>query len=154
MFVRVKGAGKYKYLQIVENQRVQTKIKQRVLVTLGRMDHLIESGRLDSLARSLLRFSDKLKLVEAHREGELQARRVVSIGPGMVFGRIWRELGIDGIIEELLDGRKYKFSLERAIFLTVLHRLFDPGSDRDAERWKEDYWIEGAVDSHIISVIT
>jgi transposase len=144
MFVRVKGAGKYKYLQIVENQRVQSKIKQRVLVTLGRMDHLIESGRLDSLARSLLRFSDKLKVVEAHREGELKARRVVSIGPGMVFGRIWGELGIDGIIEELLEGRKYQFSLERAIFVTVLHRLFDPGSDRDAERWKEDYWIEGA----------
>ena len=143
MFVRVKGAGNYKYLQIVENQRVQSKIKQRVLVTLGRMDQLIESGRLDNLTRSLLRFSEKLKVVEAHREGELNARSVVSIGPGMVFGRLWEELGMDEIIEELLEGRKYQFSLQRAVFLTVLHRLFDPGSDREAERWKEDYRIEG-----------
>ena len=143
MFVRVKGAGKYKYLQIVENKRVQSKIKQRVLVTLGRMDQLIDSERVDNLARSLLRFSDKLKVVEAHREGELKARSVVNIGPGMVFGRLWRELGIDRIIKELLEGRKFQFSLERAIFLTVLHRLFDSGSDREAERWKEDYRLEG-----------
>ncbi len=33
--------------------------------------------------------------------------------------------------------------MERAIFLTVLHRLMDPGSDRAAERWKEDFQIEG-----------
>jgi transposase len=40
--------------------------------------------------------------------------------------------------------RPWRFSLERAIFLTVLHRLFDPGSDRAAERWKEDFQINGA----------
>ena len=33
--------------------------------------------------------------------------------------------------------------MERAIFLTVLHRLIDPGSDRAAERWKEDFQIRG-----------
>ena len=36
---------------------------------------------------------------------------------------------------------RWRFSMERAIFLTVLHRLFDPGSDRAAERWKEDFQI-------------
>jgi hypothetical protein len=53
------------------------------------------------------------------------------------------ELGIDDVIEEQLSGSHYQFSVERAIFLTVLHRLFDPGSDRSAERWKEDYRITG-----------
>jgi hypothetical protein len=33
--------------------------------------------------------------------------------------------------------------VERAIFLTVLHRLLSPGSDRAAERWREDYAIAG-----------
>ena len=33
--------------------------------------------------------------------------------------------------------------MERAIYLTVLHRLFASGSDRAAERWREDYRISG-----------
>jgi transposase len=46
----------------------------------------------------------------------------------------------------LLQGRRFEFSVERAIFLTVLHRLFAPGSDRAAEKWKHDYAIEGVAD--------
>jgi len=30
------------------------------------------------------------------------------------------------------------------VFVTVLHRLVAPGSDRAAEKWKQDYAIEGA----------
>jgi hypothetical protein len=41
----------------------------------------------------------------------------------------------------LLEGRRFEFSVERAIFLTVLHRLLAPGSDRTAEKWKDDYAI-------------
>ena len=46
----------------------------------------------------------------------------------------------------MLQGRRFEFSVERAIFLTVLHRLFAPGSDRAAEKWKVDYAIEGVGD--------
>ena len=35
------------------------------------------------------------------------------------------------------------FGVERAVYLTVLHRLFASGSDRAAERWREDYLIPG-----------
>jgi hypothetical protein len=38
---------------------------------------------------------------------------------------------------------KHGFALERAVFLTVLHRLFMSGSDRAADRWREDYAIVG-----------
>ena len=48
------------------------------------------------------------------------------------------------MITELAGKRKYGFALERAVFLTVLfltvlHRLFMGGSDRAADRWREDY---------------
>jgi transposase len=54
------------------------------------------------------------------------------------------------VIKEVTSGRKYQFSVERAIFLTVLHRLFDPGSDRAAEKWKKDFLIPGtaSIDLH------
>ena len=43
------------------------------------------------------------------------------------------------IIKRLLAGRRFQFPIERILFLTVLHRLFDPGSDRAAERWCRRY---------------
>jgi transposase len=42
-----------------------------------------------------------------------------------------------------LGGRRYDFDLERALYLTVLHRLFASGSDRAAERWRENYLMPG-----------
>jgi transposase len=143
MFVRVKPSGKYQYLQVVQNYREGPKVKQKVIGTLGRMDQLLQSGTLDNLAQSLLRFSKRLKVVEAHQAGDIQAKAVLSIGPGLVFDRLWHRLGFAGIIVQLLEGRKFSFSVERAIFLTVLHRLFGSGSDREADTWKEDYRLEG-----------
>jgi len=146
MFVRIKNSHGYKYLQIVENKREGHKVKQRVLTTLGQLEALSASGKIDDLTRSLAKFSSSLKVIDAHREGSLQAHRSLSIGPALVFERLWQQLGIEEVIKHQLADSRCRFSLERAIFLTVLHRLFDPGSDRAAERWKEDFNIIGAQD--------
>ena len=53
------------------------------------------------------------------------------------------ETGCRAVITELARKRKRGFALERAVFLTVLHRLFVSGSDRAADRWREDYAIAG-----------
>ena len=45
----------------------------------------------------------------------------------------------------MLVGRRFEFPVERAILHTVLHRLFAPGSDRAAKKWKDDYAIEGVA---------
>jgi len=142
MFVRVKPSGAYTYLQIVHNYWDQGKVRQKVIASLGRLDRLVESGSIDGLARSLMRFSNNLKVVHAQQAGTLQAKRVWSIGPGLVFDRLWQRLGVSHILTELLKGRRFGFSVERAVFLTVLHRLFASGSDREADKWREDYRIE------------
>jgi len=141
MFVRVKKNREYSYLQIVESRREGKSVKQRVLATLGQYDALAASGKIDDLARSFLKFTTSVQVIDAHREGSLQAHGTKSIGPALVFDRLWTELGIRDVIEEKLEGKRFRFSVERAIFLTVLHRLFDPGSDRSAEHWKNDYKI-------------
>ena len=143
MFVRIKNSHGYKYLQIVENRREGNKVKQRVLTTLGQFDALTESGKIDDLTRSLAKFASTRTIIDAHREGALQARRTLSIGPALVFERLWQQLGIKESIKEEQSASRCRFPLERAIFLTVLHRLVDPGSDRAAERWKEDFHISG-----------
>ena len=47
MFARVKKSGRYEYLQVVHNERVEGRVRQRVIATLGRLDVLRETGRLD-----------------------------------------------------------------------------------------------------------
>jgi len=49
MFVRSKKSGTYEYLQIVENQRIDGQVRQRVIATLGRLDVLQASGKIDAL---------------------------------------------------------------------------------------------------------
>jgi len=144
MFVRVKPSGKYRYLQIAENYREGKKVKQKILCTLGRVDDLTESGKLDALAESLLRFSSRLKVIDLHKEGKLKIHSDVSIGPALVFQRLWQQLGIGEVVKKVLVDRRFTFDVERAIFLTVVHRLMDPGSDRAAEKWKQDFQINGA----------
>ena len=48
MFVRAKTSGKYQPLQVVENRRVDGRVQQRVVATLGRLDVLQENGEIDA----------------------------------------------------------------------------------------------------------
>lgn len=143
MFLRSKKVGPRVYLQIAENRWDQGKVRQRVLATLGRLDRLQQSGALDSFLESAARFSESLMVISAHRRGELPQLDNRRIGPALIFERLWKELGCQVVLESLLKRRRFGFAVERGVFLTVLHRLFDPGSDRAAERWKGAYRIEG-----------
>ena len=143
MFPRAKRSGKYTYLQIVESRWVDGKVRQQVIASLGRLDKLVDSGRLDGLTRGLARFCREVEIVNAMREGDLRGGAVRRLGPALVFERLWHEVGMDTVVTRLLEGRRFGFNVERAIFLTVLHRLFTSGSDRAAERWREDYALQG-----------
>jgi len=143
MFIRVKGTGKYRYLQIVENHREGRRIVQKVICTLGRLDSLVANGTTDALVRSLSRFSHQTRLVEGYQRGDLEAGAVRQMGPDLVFGRLWQEMGIGEVIQGLLKGRRFEFAVERAIYHTVLHRLFESGSDRASQSWRRDIRIPG-----------
>jgi transposase len=145
LFVRTQTNGSRTYLLIVDNQWVEGKVRQRVLLRLGRLDELLANGRLDSLIQSLGRFSEKLAVLGAHARGDSITTRSARIGPALIFQRLWQLCSIDKVLTALLEGRRFEFSVERAIFLTVLHRLFAPGSDRAAEKWKHDYAIDGVA---------
>jgi hypothetical protein len=146
MFFRVKKSGSRQYLQIVENTRDQGRVRQRVLTTLGRLDQLQPSGQFDALLASGARFAEHILLLSAHRSGAAPVITTRRIGPSLIFERLWQETGCQQVIKQLLEGRSFEFPMERAVFLTVLHRLCASGSDRSAQRWKADYCLDGADD--------
>lgn len=145
MFVRYKKNSEGRvYLQIVESYREQGKTQQRVLCTLGRLDLLQQDGAVESLTASLARFSEKIALIGACRQAAQKPVKTKRIGPVIVFEKLWQQTHIRRVLEQKAAGRKYSFSLERAIFITALHRLCVSGSDRAAEEWKQNYSIAGA----------
>jgi transposase len=141
MFARVKKSGNYQYLQIVQNRREGQKTVQRVLATVGRLDQMHEKGEVEKLIRSISRFSEKVLMVLSKQSHPQASAK--KIGPALIFERLWTELGVDRVLKQLLEDRKFEFDVERTIFLTVLHRLFISGSDRACDRWKRDYFVRG-----------
>jgi hypothetical protein len=143
MFFRTKTSGPRSYLQIVENRWEDGRPRQRVIATLGRLDQLQQSGQLDALLVSGARLAQSVLVLSAHAKGQLLSITNQHIGPPLIFERLWQQTGCQRVIEQLLEERRFEFDVERAIFLTVLHRLVRPGSDRAADKWKTDSRIDG-----------
>lgn len=144
MFVRVKKVGKYEYLQIVESIRLEGKNRQKVLGTLGAVDAIKSRGKLAGLIQSLSKWTPEcLALIAGKSQVQTQSYK---IGPVKIFERLWQESGLAEILKDLLKERAFEFDVERALFLTVLHRICSGGSDRQADLWREGYQIEGVAD--------
>ena len=60
-------------------------MRQQVFGTLGRLDELKTSGRLEALIRSSLRHCEKFAVIDAHGAGETQAVHGAAdrTGPGL-----------------------------------------------------------------------
>jgi hypothetical protein len=141
MYFRRKTSAGRTYLQIVESRREGEQVRQQVIATLGRYEDLQASGQLERLLRSGARFAAKAMVVAAIVDDTAATIATRRIGPALVFERLWEATGCQAAIAELSGARKHGFAMERAVFLTVLHRLFCGGSDRAADRWREDYGI-------------
>ena len=114
MFIRVKKIGPYEYLYLVENAREGGRHVQRVIKALGRRDEVENSDLLDGLIASAARHSRRSIVLSSFYRGELPELRRLSIGPDLVFGRLWQETGCRTVVEELSGARKHAFDLWNA----------------------------------------
>jgi hypothetical protein len=146
MFVREKRIGSYSYLYLVETVRENGKTKQRIIRNLGRKEAVEAAGDLDRLARSAARLSQRSMILSLIEDGSMPEVACRRIGAPLLFERLWQESGCRAVVEGLLAERRFEFAVERAVFLTVLHRLVVSGSDRACEHWREDYRIDGVDD--------
>src|SRR6266853_1999732 len=143
MFVREKRIGSYRYLYLVETVRENGQTKQRIIRNLGRKEVVEAGGDLDRLARSAARLSQRSMILSLIEDGSIPDLTCRRIGAPLLLERLWQESGCRAVVEKLLAGRRFEFAVERAVFLTVLHRLMVSGSDRACEHWRDDYHVDG-----------
>ncbi len=146
MFVRDKRIGRYVYVYLVETVREDGRVKQRIIRNLGRKEDVQRNGDLDRLVRSAARLAQRSMILSPLDPGDVPHLACQRIGPPLLFERLWRDTECAAVLHELLADRDFAFPIERAVFLTVLHRLMVSGSDRACEHWRDDYRIDGAGD--------
>lgn len=137
MFMRaVKAAnGKHTYLRLVENYREGERVKQRVVLHVGRQDLL--APHLDSLVR-LLQTDDSPKRWVA--SDSVSAPESWTWGPVLAARHLFEELSLgtilDGASRQVLHGQP----LSERVFPLVASRLSWPGSEHALAQWLEDFY--------------
>ncbi|MFW5981449.1 MAG: IS1634 family transposase [bacterium] len=136
MFVRtkkVKSGGKtYEYYQLVESYRQNGKPKQKVLMTLGRVDGL-DRSRIDEMVSALDGLTDRVEVI-----GSMENCHHIwskNYGDIFVMEKLWNELKLDQIINPLLQQHEYEFDVISAIKAMVFNRAIDAQSKLSTYNW-------------------
>src|SRR5665811_2103799 len=128
MYPRVKrvrrGDQVHEYVQLVEGRRVDGKVRQRVVATLGRLDELKASGQLDRWAGAFARLDPPP--VGTRRE----------VGPLLLVAHYLRRLGLVELVDAAAPMRgKSLLTHGEVIAALVANRLSAPAPLYDVSGW-------------------
>jgi hypothetical protein len=128
MFPRVKrvrrGERTYEYLQLVEGSREGARVRQRVVVTLGRVDELKATGQLDRWAASFARLDPPPVGTRRH------------VGPLLLVSHYLQRLGLVKLIDEMVPMRgRAQLTHGEVIAALVASRLAGPAPLYDVAGW-------------------
>ncbi|MFN0090992.1 MAG: IS1634 family transposase [Acidimicrobiales bacterium] len=125
-----------RYLQLAHNEwdadAGQSVV--RVIYSFGREDQVDRDG----IARLISSLSRALPAGEAMAASAGDGLAFVEsrpMGAAYVLDGLWRRLGIDKTLSELLDGRKLDARAERVLLALVANRAIDPSSKLAATAW-------------------
>ena len=137
MFLRIVKSKNKEYLVIVESYWDGSRSRQRNIGSLGNIEKLRESGKLEKLASALLKYCKQRKYLDITTTEEKDRKWW---GAVRVYRKIWDEFKMDKLWEKVLEGRKIEFDLWSAVFLMVLDRLIDPKSKLKSFQEQDRYY--------------
>jgi len=144
MFLRtVKARGgsgvTHEYVRLVETFWEDGRSKQRVVANLGRKDLL--APHLESLVRIL--HGDEPPTATASKPSlgadDVRAQQASCWGPMLVARTLWRELGLESILDgcERQRRRRDSVPLSDRVLVLVANRLCEPHSEHGLAAWLE-----------------
>jgi len=128
--------GRHEYLRLVENYREGDKIRQRVVVHIGRKDLL--APHLDALVRILQADQPDPAWVSAE---QVTAPQAWTWGPILVARRLWDSLSLGAILDGTTQRLRHGQPLSERVFPLVANRLTRPGSEHALAWWLEDFYV-------------
>jgi len=138
---RLADGTKVHYLQLAQKVRdPETGVpRDKVLHHFGRADQ-IDREQLQRLIQSLSRFLEPDDQAAVQAElfapgGDLEGKSSQSYGASYLLDQLWRRLGIDEALRELLEQRSFGHDVERVLFALVANRALEPRSKLAVERW-------------------
>lgn len=128
MYPRIKrvrrGRQVHEYVQLVEGRRVDGKVRQRVVATLGRLDELKSSGQLERWAGAFARLDPPPVGTRRH------------VGPLLVVAHYLRRLDLVGLVDGALPMRgRSLLTHGEVVAALVANRLASPAPLYDVAGW-------------------
>jgi transposase len=124
MYIRItRNKAGQAYYHLVESYRKDGKVKQRTLLSLGR----VEEGKLEKLAETISRHLDIKDLF--HRAKDIDIKDTYILGPLLVLDRMMEDIGIYKVLGRLQeDHKKLQFDLVKVVFTQICSRFVRPVS--------------------------
>ena len=126
-----------RYVALAHNERADGQTRARVLRGLGREDGLDTDGlrRLVSPVSRFLGDADPYAAGSGERADLLRMTSSRSMGGAWLLDGLWKQLGIDAALRQLLGPRRFSTDVERVLFALVANRALDPSSKLAASQW-------------------
>jgi transposase len=139
MFIRItKNRNGQAYYHLVESYRDQGKIRQRILLSLGK----VEEDGLDKLIAAISKHKDILTAVEAAKSLDIEDTYI--LGPILALQHIFHLFGIDRILSRIAaEHSQLEFDLKQVIFTMIVYRFLRPSSKlKIFEQWQNRLYPE------------
>ena len=118
------------YVRVVEAYRENGKVKQRVVADLGRKDLLA------TLLPKLRRVLEGTPAIAGRPEDDLEVLDASTWGPFLVLRRLFEQLGLWRLFDEVL-GRSKSLPYADRVFVLLGNRLTHPKSEHGLAHWLE-----------------
>jgi len=153
--VKAKGAQgvEFEYIRLVEAHWENGRSKQRVIANLGRKDLL--APPLESLIE-LLGGGKRTKGSSATCAERIEATLAACWGPMLVARWLWRELGLENILDGLVPKtnrvqKAGRLPFADRVLVLVANRLCRPGSEHALAQWLESDFVCGGDGKRILA---
>ena len=124
MYIRTtKNQKGQSYFHLVESYREDGKVKQRTLMSLGR----VEDNRIEELAAALSKHLETISIFNLSKEIDISDTYI--LGPLLVLERMLETLGINAALQNVLSKHKrLQFDFKKIVFTQLCSRFIKPVS--------------------------
>jgi len=124
------------YYHLVESFRQDGKVKQRTLLSLGR----VEDNKLEQLSEAISKHLDTIHVLDLAKHIDINNAYIY--GSLLVLDRLMETLGVNSVISAIVSKQeKVKYDLKKVLFTLITSRFVKPVSKLALyDRWIEKFY--------------